>query len=138
MYFPKHFPVEILDTILIKQSITVVALFCHRRLVLFKYYSCDEPVQEFCLFSSTSTFCYQSKIISVLFVRRTEKNTCMCIDALDYHYSTHVVWCSSSIENLTFCLIFTDMLLEYWPLQVVHLSSLDCWWPWITSVAFEK
>lgn len=37
----------------------------------------------------------QSKISSVLFVQRTEENTCVCIDALGYYYSTHIVKCSS-------------------------------------------
>lgn len=108
-----------------KYLITVVALCCLRKLALFKF---------------TSIFFHIVLIRAKLFpwcLSKSMEDTFVCVDVLDYHYSTHIVSSFSQTETLTICYIFSDTLLECWPLQVVHSSS-SCWWLWIASVTLKR
>lgn len=59
--------------------------------------------------------------------------------ALDYClFNSMNSWLILNRELDICSFIFADTLLEYWPLQVVHSSSLCCWWPWITFISFTS
>lgn len=72
---------------------------------------CQEDKEEYARVYSTLDYCLFNSVIS-WFILNRELDVCS--------------------------FIFADTLLEYWPLQVVHSSSLYYWWPWITIISFTS
>lgn len=72
-----------------KYLITVVALFCLRKLILFKFTSVMNQFRNF-FFIFFHIVLIRAKLFPWCLSKRIE-DTFMCVDVLDYHYSTHIV-----------------------------------------------